>query len=138
QHQAETSGVTLCTQLPESPLMICADGDRIMQVLINLVGNAIVYTSSGGEVVVSVEDRGEEAAILVRDTGIGIPAEDLPRLFERFYRVDKARARRSGGTGLGLAIVKHIVEGHGGYVEVESQVGQGSLFRVILPKEQRK
>ena len=81
----------------------------------------------------SLTETAEEAVLTVSDTGIGIPPEDLPRLFERFYRVDKARARRSGGTGLGLAIVKHIVEGHHGHVAVESQVGAGSTFRVHLP-----
>lgn len=134
-HEAESNGLLLRSHLPEQPVIVNADGDRITQVLINLVGNAIHYTSASGEVVVSVEDRGDVAVIEVRDTGIGIPAEDVPRLFERFYRVDKARARRSGGTGLGLAIVKHIVEVHGGQVEVESKVGEGSVFRVMLPKE---
>ena len=136
RHQAETAGLTLSTELPERPVEFEGDVDRVAQVLINLVGNAIAYTPAGGEVAVSVEETEKHAVMVVRDTGIGIPKEDLPRLFERFYRVDKARARRSGGTGLGLAIVKHIVEGHGGKVNVESKVGDGSTFRVYLPWKQ--
>jgi two-component system phosphate regulon sensor histidine kinase PhoR len=133
-HQAEQAGLTLRAELPQEPVEGLVDGDRIAQVLINLVGNAIAYTPAGGEVVVAVEGSLDGAVLEVRDTGIGIPSEDLPRLFERFYRVDKARDRRSGGTGLGLAIVKHIVEGHGGRVQVNSTVGKGSTFRVFLPK----
>lgn len=133
-HQAEQAGLTIRTELPAEAVEMEGDGDRVQQVLINLIGNAITYTPTGGSVTVGVEDRGDEVMLRVSDTGIGIPEEDLPRLFERFYRVDKARARRSGGTGLGLAIVKHIVEVHQGRVEVVSKVGQGSCFRVYLPK----
>ncbi|MGB8954977.1 MAG: ATP-binding protein [Tumebacillaceae bacterium] len=136
RHEAESAGLALRTELPGRPVGFEGDADRVAQVLINLVGNAIAYTPAGGEVAVSVEETEEHAVMIVRDTGIGIPQEDLPRLFERFYRVDKARARRSGGTGLGLAIVKHIVEGHGGKVTVESTVGDGSTFRVYLPWKQ--
>lgn len=132
-HQAETGGLTIRTELPEHAVFLHADTDRIQQVLINLLGNAIAYTPQGGEVVVAVKETSDSGVLEVRDTGIGIPSADLPRLFERFYRVDKARARLSGGTGLGLSIVKHIVEGHGGRVEVESEVGQGSIFRIFLP-----
>ncbi|HEU4964913.1 MAG TPA: ATP-binding protein [Bacilli bacterium] len=133
KHQAETTGLSIVTELPDHDIFLQADEDRVSQVLINLLGNAIAYTPEG-EVVVSVYETEEHGVLEVRDTGIGIPPEDLPRLFERFYRVDKARARRSGGTGLGLAIVKHIIEGHGGRVEVESEVGTGSTFRIFLPK----
>jgi two-component system phosphate regulon sensor histidine kinase PhoR len=135
KHQAKQSGLLLRAELPAGPVHATVDGDRIAQVLINLVGNAIAYTPQG-EVVVSLEESQDEVMLSVRDTGIGIPPSDIPRLFERFYRVDKARARRSGGTGLGLAIVKHIVEGHQGRVTVDSQVGEGSTFRVYLPKRQ--
>ncbi|MFD2170116.1 two-component system histidine kinase PnpS [Tumebacillus lipolyticus] len=135
-HQAEGQGLTLHLDLPQEPVMLEGDADRIAQVLINLIGNAIAYTPSGGEVRVSVAEVEDEVVLTVQDTGIGIPAEDLPRLFERFYRVDKARARRSGGTGLGLAIVKHILEGHHGHVEVKSEVGKGSQFVIYLPKKQ--
>lgn len=134
RHQAESLGLTLETELPADPLQLEGDSDRIAQVLINLLGNAIAYTPSGGRVDVSVEERDEDVVLKVRDTGVGIPAEDIPRLFERFYRVDKARTRRSGGTGLGLAIVKHILESHHGQVEVQSDVGAGSEFTITLPK----
>jgi len=133
-HQAEKTGLTLRTELPAHIVHANVDADRVAQVLINLLGNAIAYTPAGGEVVVRLEETADTVVLKVQDTGIGIPAEDLPRLFERFYRVDKSRVRRSGGTGLGLAIVKHIVEGHGGHVDVQSEVGRGSTFIVSFAK----
>ncbi|KEO84055.1 hypothetical protein EL26_06220 [Tumebacillus flagellatus] len=136
RHQAKQADVQLSMQLPPGKVEFEADADRVQQVLINLLGNAIAYTPAGGHVTVRVEDLGDEVLMEVQDTGIGIPEEDLPRLFERFYRVDKARARRSGGTGLGLSIVKHILEVHHGRVDVSSKVGEGSRFRVYLPKKQ--
>jgi signal transduction histidine kinase len=84
-------------------------------------------------VVVEIEDRSDEVVLRVRDTGIGIPTRDLERIFERFYRVDRARSRETGGTGLGLAIVKHVAENHGGRTEVTSELGAGSTFEVVLP-----
>jgi two-component system phosphate regulon sensor histidine kinase PhoR len=115
------------------------------QVAFNLVDNALAYTPNGGKVALKLMEKQEPTAdeqgthtfavLEVTDTGIGIPKSDLPRIFERFYRVDKARSRAEGGTGLGLAIVKHIVESHDGHVEVESQVGQGTTFRVELPAQ---
>ena len=99
----------------------------------NLVDNAVRYSRRGGSVTVEVSSDGDEVMLRVRDTGIGIPSRDIPRIFERFYRVDRARSRETGGTGLGLAIVKHIVENHRGRVEVESELGAGSTFRVSLP-----
>jgi len=112
-----------------------ADRDRIGQVLTNLLDNAIKFTSEGGKIVVeaNLTSVGDAVELHVRDNGIGIPSADLPRVFERFYRVDKARSRELGGTGLGLAIVKHIVEAHRGRVEVRSTLSQGSEFTVILP-----
>ena len=104
------------------------------QALINLVDNALKYSEPGGRVVVAVAPTVDGMLEwLVRDQGSGIGAEHLPRLFERFYRVDKGRSRRLGGTGLGLSIVKHIVQAHGGTVAVESAPGVGSTFRVLLP-----
>lgn len=130
-------------------LYIEADEDRLRQILINLLSNAINYTPEGGMVNVTVEpvipggDRGgesgevsaeeEKVRITVSDTGIGIPKKDLPRIFERFYRVDKARSRSSGGTGLGLSIVKHLVELHKGTIRVDSTVGMGTRFTIELP-----
>ncbi|MCL6517844.1 two-component system histidine kinase PnpS [Alicyclobacillus sp.] len=129
---AERGGVALAVDLPEAVMAEVAP-DRIRQVMDNLIANAVAYTPSGGSVRVTARAEGEWAVMCVEDTGIGIPPEDLPRIFERFYRVDKARDRRSGGTGLGLAIAKHIVEAHGGRIEVESEVGRGSWFTVRLP-----
>src|SRR5262249_25425656 len=112
--------------------------DRLRQVLINLVDNAIKYTPVGGQVLVrAVHASGSEHAgmveIAIEDSGIGIPAQDLPRLTERFFRVDKARSRELGGTGLGLAIVKHIVQAHGGSPARPSALGQGTTVRVFFP-----
>jgi signal transduction histidine kinase len=100
----------------------------------NLVENAVKYTPPGGRVEVTGGFEGSEIVIRVSDTGIGIPEGKLPRIFERFYRVDKARSKETGGTGLGLSIVKHIAENHGGRVTVESRLGEGSTFTVYLPR----
>lgn len=113
-----------------------ADPDRLGQILLNLVANAVNYTSDNGEIFINIEERTSDVIISVRDTGMGIPAESLDRLFERFYRVDKARTRHSGGTGLGLAIVKHLIESHHGKIDVTSEEGVGSTFNVRLPKTQ--
>ena len=110
------------------------DGQKIHQVLINLLHNAISYTPEGGSVLLEARAVQGGVEISVCDNGIGIPPEDVPRIFERFYRVDKARSRDQGGTGLGLSIVKHIVEAHGGEVRVESKPGKGSRFSVFLPR----
>ncbi|EKB5512136.1 PAS domain-containing protein [Listeria monocytogenes] len=111
------------------------DRDKLQQILINLLSNAINYTPVDGKVEVKLIEQEAEAIIEVTDNGIGIPAKDIDRVFERFYRVDKARSRHSGGTGLGLSIVKHLVENCGGRIEVESQEEVGSTFRVTLPKK---
>lgn len=110
-----------------------ADRGQLKQVLTNLVDNAIKYTGEDGTVRIHARVEGGRAVVSVSDTGPGIAAEHLPRIFERFYRVDKARSRELGGTGLGLAIVKHLVEAHGGAVSVESEPGRGSTFRFSLP-----
>lgn len=113
-------------------LTIEANAAQMSQVAINLIDNAINYTPEG-RVDVTIQPEGDQVVIIVRDTGMGIASESLPRIFERFYRVDKGRARATGGTGLGLSIVKHIVEAHGGQVNVESALNQGSTFFVRLP-----
>ena len=113
---------------------VMADQGRLEQVVVNLLENAIKYTPDGGTVRLFTEDDGEFIRVSVADTGIGIPFKDLPRIFERFYRVDEARTREQGGTGLGLAIVKHIVQLHGGNVSVTSEPGQGSVFSFTLKK----
>ncbi|WP_224982970.1 sensor histidine kinase [Geomonas agri] len=114
-------------------LAVRADRARLEQVLINLLDNAIKYSEPGGTVELFASREGELVRISVRDSGIGIPEKDLPRLFERFYRVDEARSRDNGGTGLGLSIVKHIVQAHGGTVRVESEQGNGSVFSFTMP-----
>ena len=130
--QAEDKGLALTYEGPED-LDIEANASQITQVVVNLVENAIKYTNEGG-VDFRLEDQGEFVRFDVTDTGIGIPEEHLPRLFERFYRVDKARSRAGGGTGLGLSIVKHIVEAHGGSIHVDSAQNRGTTFSVVLPK----
>ena len=107
--------------------------DQVEQVVVNLVDNAIKYTPEGGKVSIEARNSNGTVTVDVRDTGIGIMEEDLPRVFERFYRVDKARSRDSGGTGLGLSIVKNIVEAHGGEVRVKSEFNHGSTFTFVLP-----
>ena len=121
----------------EIPPSLSVQGDRnhLEQVLINLLDNAIKYTPEGGRVTVSaIEKDSKDIQFSVEDNGIGIPKEDLSRIFERFYRVDKGRSKELGGTGLGLSIVKHLVQAHGGSVWVESQLGKGSTFYFTLPK----
>jgi len=118
---------------PQLPL-IKADPEQIEVVFRNLLDNAIKYTPNGGEIYISAFEKAENIYIEIADNGIGISAEHLPRIFERFYRVDKDRSRKLGGTGLGLAIVKHIVQAHGGTIGVESKPGKGSKFFFTLPK----
>jgi two-component system phosphate regulon sensor histidine kinase PhoR len=140
QPAADKNRLRLTWQV-EDHLHIEADEDKLGQIVINLLSNAIAYTPEGGSVYVTARavpggsETGddERVRIEVRDTGIGIPRKDLPRIFERFYRVDKARSRGSGGTGLGLSIVKHLVELHHGSITVESKPGAGSVFIVELP-----
>src|SRR5262249_30686230 len=110
-----------------------ADRAQLKQVITNLLDNAVKFNREGGSVKVEAAAEGGSVAVLIRDTGQGIPEADLPRVFERFYRVEKARSRELGGTGLGLSIVKHIVEAHGGTIGVESRPGEGSVFRFTLP-----
>ena len=109
------------------------DSDGLERLLVNLLDNAVKYNRPGGTVVLRLSRLDGEALIEVSDSGIGIPPESIPRIFERFYRVDKGRAREEGGTGLGLAIVKHVAQAHGGQVDVESRIGKGTTFRVRLP-----
>lgn len=112
---------------------VLGDPDRLKQLIINLVDNALKYTPPGGKVSMSLSKADGEAEIVIADTGIGIPAEDLPRVFDRFYRVDKARSRNMGGSGLGLSIAFWIAQAHRGSIEVTSEVGEGSVFRIKLP-----
>lgn len=129
--QAESAGVGLVVSLPPGLPQVLADLDQIHKVVTNLVDNAVKFTTAGGSVTVSAKPAEEEVVVSVKDTGAGISAEDLPRIFERFYKADRARSR--GGTGLGLAIARHIVEGHGGRIWAESVEGEGSTFCFTLP-----
>ncbi|MEX2593958.1 MAG: ATP-binding protein [Anditalea sp.] len=110
-----------------------ADKDKISQAIQNLIANAIKYNHHGGEVVINLKARKKTLAVEIKDNGKGIPQEDLNRIFERFYRVEKSRSREKGGTGLGLAIVKHILEGHKSKISVTSALGKGSIFSFTLP-----
>jgi two-component system sensor histidine kinase SenX3 len=138
---AREGGVRLSVDAPQAATVTGSARDLSLLVR-NLIDNAIRYTRPGGAVVIKVADApGEvggagtpaQVSLVVRDTGVGIPARDLPRIFERFYRVDRARSRETGGTGLGLAIVRHVAENHGGSVEVTSELGAGTTFSVLLP-----
>ena len=131
--EARGQGLTLETRLEEPLPLILADRNRMEQVIANIVSNAIKYNRPGGSVTLCAFSREDKVVIKVQDTGIGIPQEDIPRLFERFYRVDKARSRERGGTGLGLAIAKEIVEQHQGTIGVESQLDAGSTVTITLP-----
>ncbi len=132
---AHARGVALHAQVADSD-QVYADPDALQTVLMNLLGNAIKYTPAEGEVALSGKAAPGGYEVSVTDTGIGIPEEHIPRIFERFYRVDKARDRAAGGTGLGLAIIRHIAEAHGGKVSVRSSPGEGSTFTVFFPDAQ--
>lgn len=129
---AEDKGIAV-TCHSRTPVMVEGDRSRLKQVMVNLLDNAIKYTPTGGKVTVNVFEENGKAVAEVRDNGMGIPREAVPRVFERFFRVDKARSRELGGAGLGLAIVKSICVAHGGRVEVQSEEGAGSKFTVSLP-----
>lgn len=132
--QYEDKGVQLNIETTPNLPLVMADPGRITQVMLNLLGNALQYTPAGGRVTVRAEQKGRYVVFVVTDTGIGVPASDLPHLFERFYRVDKSRSRAGGGSGIGLTISKHIVEAHGGRIWAESKgAGQGSTFTFTLP-----
>jgi two-component system phosphate regulon sensor histidine kinase PhoR len=131
--KADAGGVRLEARLPDDLPPVQADRDRLAQILINLVDNAVKYTPGGGRVTVEGTAGVGLVEVAVADTGVGIPPADLPRVTERFYRVDKARSRELGGTGLGLAIVKHLVAAHGGTLVIESRLGEGTRARVTLP-----
>src|SRR3954469_13264807 len=125
-------GVALLVDAPTVPAVRGSSRDLSLMVR-NLIDNAVRYTGEGGSVDVSVRPDAGAVVLRVSDTGIGIPARELPRIFERFYRVDRARSRETGGTGLGLAIVRHIVENHDGEIDVRSELGRGTTFEVRLP-----
>ena len=132
---AQTKRIDLTLEQDPNHSAFCmGDGDKVQQMLMNLVANGINYTPEGGQVKIQLSSDEKQVKIVVSDTGIGIAEKDIPRLFERFYRVDKGRSRATGGTGLGLAIVKHVVMSMKGDIQVKSEVGKGSSFIVTLPK----
>jgi two-component system phosphate regulon sensor histidine kinase PhoR len=130
--QAERAGITILIDNAEDMTVLRADPTRLEQVLVNLIHNAIKFTRPGGEVILATENEADFVRFSVRDSGAGIPAEDLERIFERFYKAD--RARSGGGTGLGLSISRHLVEAHGGRIWAESTEGQGSTFYFTIPR----
>jgi two-component system phosphate regulon sensor histidine kinase PhoR len=129
--QADRAGLSLVVDIPSDLPEVLGDKERVEQVLVNLLHNAIKFTPSGGSISISAKIEGDDIQVSVADTGVGIPADDLPHIFERFYKADKARA--SGGTGLGLAIAKHVVEAHGSKIWAESIEGKGATFTFTLP-----
>ena len=133
---AEDSGHALAVDTPDDLPKIVGDRERIEQVVVNILSNAVKYTPSGGHIRLSARElSGNRVRITVEDDGVGIPAADVPRLFERFYRVDKARSRAAGGTGLGLAIAKEIVEQHEGKIALASEYGKGTTVTITLPTD---
>src|SRR5690625_2456212 len=133
EQQASDKNITVHSDV-EQGIVFQADEEKIKQILLNLLMNAIGYTAEKGTITLTISDVGERVRFTVSDSGIGIAKENLPRIFERFYRVDKARSRDTGGTGLGLAIVKHIVEIHEGEINVDSEIDKGTTFTVYIPK----
>lgn len=137
--QAEASGISLALDPADSgQTLVCGDKDRIAQILLNLIGNAIRYTPEGGHVAVAIASRTHQVEIVVEDDGIGIPQEALPYIFERFFRVDTSRSRRSGGSGIGLTIARHLAWAMGGELTASSPgEGHGSTFTLTLPRTNR-
>ena len=136
EKHARMKGITFENRIP-SNLAAQADPDRLSQILVNLIDNAVKYTPSGGTITFDAVARGhEEVGLQITDSGQGIPPQDLARVAERFYRVDKARSREEGGAGLGLAIVKHLVQLHGGTLHIGSEFGKGTTVEVVLPAGQ--
>ncbi|MCL4202771.1 MAG: cell wall metabolism sensor histidine kinase WalK [Pirellulaceae bacterium] len=133
--RASAKGLHLEIQLPDEPVLVRADENGLVTILDNLFANALQYTPSGGRVTIRIHGDASHAVLEVEDTGVGISARDQQRVFERFYRVDKARSRDLGGTGLGLAIVKHLTQSFGGEIRLRSELGQGSTFSIRLPRQ---
>ncbi len=132
--KVSAKGIDIDASNMDEELSVLADRDKLEQVLINLLDNALKYSPEQSSITITAIDAGEMLKISITDNGLGIPAKDLPRIFERFFRVDEARSRDQGGTGLGLSIVKHIIQAHGGMISVESVPGKGSTFSFTLKK----
>ncbi|MFA4981032.1 MAG: ATP-binding protein [Candidatus Omnitrophota bacterium] len=133
ERPAKDKSLSVKVNIPDNAAKVAGDNKRLLQVFLNLLDNAVKYTPEGGSIAINASDKGNVVQIDISDTGIGISEKDLPRIFERFYRVDKARSRELGGTGLGLSIVKHIIQAHNGQVWVQSTPGRGSTFSFTIP-----
>lgn len=134
-HGAGIAGVSIVTDIPDSRFVVTGDRVQLLSAVSNLIDNAVKYSEPDDTVTIRLARQPGAMVISVEDEGVGIPAADIDRIFERFYRVDKARGRGTGGTGLGLSIVRHIMANHGGEVNVTSQEGEGSCFKLILPAQ---
>ncbi len=137
QEKASERKIHLDLNISGDPF-IEGDPERLKQIVINVVTNALTYTQAGGHVTMTLTGKDEQVELKIADTGIGISPKELPRIFERFYRVDRARTRQSGGTGLGLAIVKHLIEAHQGHISVDSKVGEGTTFTITLDRKRKE
>ncbi|WP_427340035.1 ATP-binding protein [Caloranaerobacter sp. DY30410] len=133
KYQFQNKNIKLNSSVKEN-VFINADKDKVSQIIINILSNALKFTNPGGQVDVALEENEEKVNIIIKDTGIGIPKKDIPYIFERFYRSDKSRSRKTGGAGIGLTIAKTLVEAHNGEIKVESELGKGSKFTVIFYK----
>ena len=133
QSQEDTKKYELIREYPITPIWVEIDTDKMTQVIDNILNNAIKYSPDGGKIKVGMKTTDAQLIISISDEGLGIPKKDLPRIFDRFYRVDKARSRAQGGTGLGLAIAKEIVKQHKGFIWAKSEYGKGSTFTIVLP-----
>ncbi|MDY0043403.1 MAG: ATP-binding protein, partial [Syntrophales bacterium] len=132
--QASKKDITVKTELPEELPLVKADRDKVIQIFLNVLDNAVKFTDEGGTVSISAQDNGDgKVAVRISDTGIGIPKAEIPRLGERFYRVDKTRSREMGGTGLGLSIVKHLLMAHRGSMSIDSRPGRGTTISLFFP-----
>lgn len=134
EHKAREKGVDVKKDIPENLPLLRADRDRLIQIFLNILDNAVKFNNPGGQVKVSAFEKEGDVEVRISDTGIGIPQSEISRLGERFYRVDKARSREMGGTGLGLSIVKHLLMAHGGRMEIESQLGHGTTVKLCFPQ----
>ena len=131
--KAKSKNITIENSVQENHAAIKADRDRLTQILVNILDNAVKFTEYGGNVFIEAKEEGDFVVVSVRDTGIGVPSDEIPRLGERFYRVDRSRSRELGGTGLGLSIVKHLMIAHGGRMEIESRLGHGTKVSLFFP-----
>ena len=135
KNQDETKKYEIIRDYPITPIWVEIDTDKLTQVIDNIMNNAIKYSPDGGTITVSIKKTDEQLILSIADEGLGIPKQDLPKIFDRFYRVDKARSRAQGGTGLGLAIAKEIIKQHQGFIWAKSEYGVGSTFTIVLPYE---